>query len=80
MTEFVIRPDELVTVREAMRELNRMLPQLELGKQEKLVITQKNRMAGVVLSVERYAELAKAEERLKAMEGPEVELPRRIAA
>ncbi len=44
-----------------MRELNRILPDLEVGKQEKLILTQKNRMAGVLLSVERLPELAKAE-------------------
>lgn len=80
MTEFVMRPDELVTVREAMRELNRMLPELDTGKHEKLVLTQKNRMAGVVVSVERYAELARAESRLKSGERPVTEMHRKIAA
>lgn len=49
---------ELATVREAMRELNRLLLQLERGDLEKVVLTQRNQMRGVLISVERYAELA----------------------
>ncbi len=48
---------ELATVREAMRELNRLLAQLEAGKLEKVVLTQKNQMRAVLITVERYSEL-----------------------
>jgi PHD/YefM family antitoxin component YafN of YafNO toxin-antitoxin module len=48
---------ELATVREAMRELNRLLLQLEQGELEKVVLTQRNQMRAVLISIERYAEL-----------------------
>lgn len=49
--------DELATVREAMRELNRLVDALERGELEKVVLTQRNRMRAVVISLERFAEL-----------------------
>lgn len=49
--------DELATVREAMRELHRLLEALEDGQLDKIVLTQRNQMRAVLLSVERYAEL-----------------------
>jgi hypothetical protein len=48
---------ELATVREAMRELGRLLDQLDDGTLEKVVLTQRNQMRAVLISVERYAEL-----------------------
>jgi PHD/YefM family antitoxin component YafN of YafNO toxin-antitoxin module len=57
MSEMRVRNDELCTVREAMRELNRLLPQLEQGALEKLVLTQRNQMRAVIVSAERYSEL-----------------------
>ena len=48
---------ELATVREAMRELHRLLDQLEQGELDKVVLTQRNQMRAVVLTLERYAEL-----------------------
>lgn len=48
---------ELATVREAMRELTRLLDQLDAGEIEKIVLTQRNQMRAVLLTVERYAEL-----------------------
>jgi hypothetical protein len=48
---------ELATVREAMRELHRLIDQLDDGQVEKIVLTQKNQMRAVLISVERYAEL-----------------------
>ena len=48
---------ELATVREAMRELSHLLERLDAGEIEKIVLTQKNQMRAVLLSVERYAEL-----------------------
>jgi len=61
----VIEPDqtvrvsnrELATVREAMRELTRLLAQLEAGTLEKVVLTQRNQMRAVLITVEHYAEL-----------------------
>jgi PHD/YefM family antitoxin component YafN of YafNO toxin-antitoxin module len=48
---------ELATVREAMRELGRLLDQLDAGQLEKVVLTQRNQMRAVLISVERYSEL-----------------------
>jgi len=48
---------ELATVREAMRELHRLLAALDTGQLDKIVLTQRNQMRAVLLSVERYAEL-----------------------
>jgi prevent-host-death family protein len=53
--------DELATVREAMRELHRLLDQLEDGQLDKIVLTQKNQMRAVLVSVERYAQLEQRE-------------------
>jgi PHD/YefM family antitoxin component YafN of YafNO toxin-antitoxin module len=49
--------EELATVREAMRELNRLIAQLEAGELEKVVLTQKSQMRAVLITVERYSEL-----------------------
>lgn len=64
MTEILVRNDELLTVREAMREMNRHVGDLGVGRKEKLVLTQRNRMCAVVISAERYTELANAEREL----------------
>jgi len=48
---------ELTTVRDAMRELPRLLAQLDAGAVDKLVLTQRNQMRAVLVSVERYSEL-----------------------
>jgi PHD/YefM family antitoxin component YafN of YafNO toxin-antitoxin module len=48
---------ELASVRDAMRELNRMIDALEQGELDKIVLTQRNRMRAVVISLERYSEL-----------------------
>lgn len=50
-----IRPDELRTVREAMRDLGSLLTELEEGEVEKLVLTQRNRMRAVVVSLEHWS-------------------------
>jgi len=49
--------EELRTVRDAMRELNRMVDLLERGDSEKFVLTKHGQMRAVVLSVESFAEL-----------------------
>ena len=51
---------ELATVREAMRELPRLLAELDAGAIEKLVLTQRNQMRAVLVSVERYSQLERA--------------------
>lgn len=48
---------ELRTVRDAMRELNHMVEALERGDSEKFVLTQRNRMRAVVVSVEHFSEM-----------------------
>jgi hypothetical protein len=52
-----IRTDELHTVREAMRDFGSLLTELEDGAVEKLVLTQRNRIRAVVISVERWSEV-----------------------
>jgi hypothetical protein len=48
---------ELMTVREAMRDLGRLLDQLDEGQLDKIVLTQRNQMRAVLVTVERYSEL-----------------------
>ncbi len=55
-----VRNEELRTVREAMRDFGTMITELEGGEVEKLVITQRNQMRAVVISVERWSELERA--------------------
>jgi PHD/YefM family antitoxin component YafN of YafNO toxin-antitoxin module len=55
-----IRFDELRTVREAMRDLGSLLTELEDGEVEKLVLTQRNRMRAVVVSLEHWSKLERA--------------------
>jgi antitoxin (DNA-binding transcriptional repressor) of toxin-antitoxin stability system len=51
---------ELATVREAMRELHRLLARLEDGELEKVVLTQRNQMRAVLVTLERYSELERS--------------------
>jgi hypothetical protein len=51
---------ELRTVRDAMRELNRLIEHLETGDAEKFVLTKHGQMRAVVLSVDRFAALRAA--------------------
>lgn len=55
-----IRSDELRTVREAMRDLGSLLTELEDGDVEKLVLTQRNRMRAVVVSLEHWSKVEQA--------------------
>jgi hypothetical protein len=59
-TSIRIRTDELRTVREAMRDLGSLITELEGGEVEKLVLTQRNRMRAVVVSIERWSEVERA--------------------
>jgi hypothetical protein len=57
MRKVEVSNDELRTVRDAMRELNRMVDALESGEAEKFVLCQGPRMRAVVLSVDAFAAL-----------------------
>ena len=56
-TSLHVANQELATVREAMRELHRLLAALEDGRLEKIVLTQKNQMRAVLITPERYSQL-----------------------
>jgi hypothetical protein len=60
MAEVTVSNTELRTVRDAMRELNRMVELLERGESQKFVLTQRNQMRAVVVSLERFSELERA--------------------
>jgi hypothetical protein len=60
MARVDVSNDELRTVRDAMRELNRMVDALESGDSEKFVLCQNNQMRAVVISVETFARLRAA--------------------
>lgn len=60
MGKVEVSNDELRTVRDAMRELNRMVDLLEQGDSEKFVLTKHGQMRAVVISVETFAELRQA--------------------
>ena len=57
ITSVHVSNPELATVREAMRELHRLLAALEDGQLEKIVLTQKNQMRAVLITPERYSQL-----------------------
>ncbi len=57
MAEVRVRNDELRTVRQAMRDLNQLLRELDQGQVEKLVLTQRNQMRAVIVSHERYSQM-----------------------
>lgn len=57
MAKVEVSNDELRTVRDAMRELNRMVDELERGESEKFVLTKSGQMRAVVVSVDYFARL-----------------------
>jgi hypothetical protein len=57
MSEVTVSNDQLRTVRDAMRELNRMVDVLGRGDVEKFVLTQRNQMKAVLLPLHRFSEL-----------------------
>jgi hypothetical protein len=57
MGKVEVSNDELRTVRDAMRELNRMVEELERGESEKFVLTKHGQMRAVVVSVDRFSRL-----------------------
>lgn len=52
-----ISNQELATVRDAMRELPRLLAALQAGQLDKVVLTQRNQMRAVLITPERFSEL-----------------------
>jgi hypothetical protein len=57
MARVEVSNTELRTVRDAMRELNRMVDVLERGDSEKFVLTKGGQMRAVVVSVDYFASL-----------------------
>jgi prevent-host-death family protein len=49
--------DELRTIRDATRELGKLVESLESGDAEKFVITKHGQMRAVVVSVDSYSEM-----------------------
>ncbi len=60
MGKVEVSNQELRTVRDAMRQLNRMVDDLERGDSEKYVLTRHGQMRAVVVSVEYFAALRRA--------------------
>lgn len=61
MGKVEVSNDELRTVRDAMRELNRMVDALERGDADKFVLCQNTRMRAVVISLETFTRLCAAD-------------------
>ena len=59
--EITVSNDELRTTREVARELNATLDLLDSGSVEKIVLTSKGRIVGVLLAPYRYSELTREE-------------------
>ena len=57
MDRIRVSNDELKTVRDAMRELNRLVDALESGDSEKFVLCQNNRMRAVVISLDTFNQM-----------------------
>jgi PHD/YefM family antitoxin component YafN of YafNO toxin-antitoxin module len=57
MDRIEVSNDELKTVRDAMRELNRLVDALESGDSEKFVLCQNNRMRAVVISLDTFNQM-----------------------
>lgn len=75
-----IRTDELRTVREAMRDFNSLLGELEAGEVDKLVLTQRNRIRAVVVSVERWSEVEQALAQASGLDGLQADRDRERVA
>lgn len=58
MAQINVRTDELLPAREASRSLGKAIDSLVAGNAEKYVIVNRNRVQAVLISVDRYAELA----------------------
>lgn len=55
MSQVRVANEELRTVRDAMRELSQMLDCLERQESEKFVLTRRNQMRAVLVSVDYFA-------------------------
>ncbi|OAI39850.1 hypothetical protein AYO39_02370 [Actinobacteria bacterium SCGC AG-212-D09] len=66
MGKVEVSNDELRTIRDAMRELNRMVDALERGDADKFVLCQNHRMRAVVVSLETFSALSNAAHSLVA--------------
>lgn len=66
MAKVEVSNDELHTIRDAMRTLNRMVDDLEQGVSEKYVLTKNGQMRAVVVSVDYFAALRDAVQRPSA--------------
>jgi hypothetical protein len=60
MAALEVSNDELRTVREAMRQLTRLVDALAAGEADKFVLCQSTQMRAVLVSVETYARLTQA--------------------
>ena len=61
MGKVEVSNEELHTIRDAMRELHRMVEALGTGELEKVVLTHRNQMRAVVVSVDEYARLRRGD-------------------
>jgi len=66
MGEVRVSNDELYTVRDAMRGLNRLVDRLEQGESDKIVLTQHNRMRAVVVSLDVFSAMQRQLEEARA--------------
>jgi hypothetical protein len=55
MGRITVSNEEFRTVRDAMRELNRMVDALDRGEETKFVLTHRNRMRAVVVSLDTFS-------------------------
>lgn len=62
MTPLRVRLDELLPAKTAVRQLPQALARLESGDVEHLVITTRNKLRAVLVTVERYERLLAAAE------------------
>lgn len=58
MARVEVSNEELRTIRDAMRQLNRLVEHLERGDSEKYVLTKNGQMRAVVISIDHFARLA----------------------
>lgn len=66
MCEVRVSNDELYTVRDAMRGLNRLVDRLEQGESDKIVLTQHNQMRAVVVSLDSFSAMQRQLEEARA--------------
>ena len=60
MGKVEVSNEELRTIRDAMRELNRMIEMLDRGESEKFVLTKHGQMRAVVVSVQDFAQMSQS--------------------